>query len=71
MISIELNNVFRESVKYAKENRHEYLTLEHIFLSILRSEEGREILSMVGGDIDFMKELVESYIKSNTPALSK
>ena len=69
MISIELNNVFRESVKHARENRHEYLTLEHIFLSILRSEEGREILSMVGGDIDFMKELVESYIKSNTPVL--
>lgn len=31
MISIELNRVFREAVKYAKEHRHEYLTLEHIF----------------------------------------
>ncbi len=53
MISVELNNVFRESVRYAKMNRHEYLTLEHIFLSILQSEEGGEILSAVGGDVGY------------------
>jgi len=69
MISKELNNVFRESVRYAKEHRHEYLTLEHIFLSILKSSEGAEILTAVGGDVNYMKELTESYIKSNTPVL--
>ena len=69
MISRELNNVFRESVRYAKENRHEYLTLEHIFLSILKSKEGAEILSSVGGDVGYMRELIESYIQANTPEL--
>ncbi len=69
MISKELNNVFRESVRYAKENRHEYLTLEHIFLSILKSSEGSEILTAVGGDVGYMKELTESYISANTPVL--
>ncbi|HHH51336.1 MAG TPA: ATP-dependent Clp protease ATP-binding subunit ClpA [Campylobacterales bacterium] len=69
MISIELNNVFRESVRYAKENRHEYLTLEHIFLSILKSQEGQEILRAVGGDIGYMSELITTYISSNVPVL--
>ncbi|NEW59892.1 ATP-dependent Clp protease ATP-binding subunit ClpA [Sulfurovum sp. bin170] len=69
MISVELNNVFKESVRYAKENRHEYLTLEHIFLSILQSEEGGEILSAVGGDIGYMMELIEAYLHANTPVL--
>jgi ATP-dependent Clp protease ATP-binding subunit ClpA len=69
MISKELNNVFRESVRYAKENRHEYLTLEHIFLSILKSKEGAEILSLAGGDVEYMQELIESYILTNTPEL--
>ena len=69
MISIELNNVFRESVQYAKENRHEYLTLEHIFLSILKSEEGQEILMAVGGDIDYMTELITTYLNTNVPVL--
>jgi len=69
MISIELNNIFRASVKFAKENRHEYLTLEHIFLSILKSVEGSEILSMVGGNIKEMQEAVEQYIEVNNPVM--
>jgi len=69
MISIELNDVFRESVRYAKENRHEYLTLEHIFLSILKSEVGQEILMAVGGDIDYMTELITTYLNTNVPVL--
>ena len=69
MISIELNNVFRESVRYAKDNRHEYLTLEHIFLSILNSKEGREILSTIGANIDYMRELTKKYLESNIPVL--
>jgi len=69
MISIELNNIFRASVKFAKENRHEYLTLEHIFLSILKSREGREILTMVGGNVDEMQEAVEQYIDINNPVM--
>jgi len=69
MISIELNNVFRESVRYAKDNRHEYLTLEHIFLSILKSKDGAEILSSVGGNIEYMKELTKTYLLSNVPVL--
>ena len=69
MISIELNNIFRASVKFAKENRHEYLTLEHIFLSILKSTEGREILTMVGGNVDEMQDAVEQYIEINNPVM--
>ena len=37
MISIALNDVFKNAVAYAKENRHEYLTVEHLFLCIVRS----------------------------------
>jgi ATP-dependent Clp protease ATP-binding subunit ClpA len=69
MISIELNNIFRASVKFAKENRHEYLTLEHIFLSILKSTEGREILTMVGANVDEMQDAVEQYIEINNPIM--
>ena len=69
MISVELNKIFRASVKFAKENRHEYLTLEHIFLSILKSTEGREILTMVGANVDEMQETVEQYILLNNPVM--
>ncbi len=71
MISIELNNIFRESVKFAKENRHEYLTLEHIFLSILKSKEGSEILSMIGANVEEMKMLTLSYIEANNAVMEE
>jgi len=69
MISVELNNIFRESVRFAKESRHEYLTLEHIFLSILKSKEGSEILRMVGANVEEMKELTLNYIEANNPVM--
>jgi len=69
MISVELNKIFRASVKFAKENRHEYLTLEHIFLSILKSSEGKEILTMVGANVNEMQESVEQYIVLNNPVM--
>jgi len=69
MISVELNNIFRASVKFAKENKHEYLTLEHIFLSILKSSQGSEILTMVGANVSEMEEAVAQYIEVNNPVM--
>ena len=69
MISIELNNIFRDSVQYAKANKHEYLTLEHIFLTILKSPEGEEILKAAGGDISEMKELILAYVETSNPVM--
>jgi ATP-dependent Clp protease ATP-binding subunit ClpA len=71
MISIELNNIFRASVQYAKEHKHEYLTLEHIFLSVLRSDGGIELLTMVGGNVDNMQEHVKNYIEMNNPEMEE
>jgi len=61
--------VLKESLRYAKEHRHEYLTIEHIFLSILNSEEGKDILLAIGGNIDYMRQLTVTYLKSNIPVL--
>ncbi len=69
MISIELNNIFRDSVQYAKANKHEYLTLEHIFLTILKSDRGEEILTAAGGDVEEMKTMVLSYVDTSNPVM--
>ncbi len=69
MISIELNSIFRDSVQFAKANKHEYLTLEHIFLTILKSKNGAEILQMVGGDVDEMIKMTLKYIEANNPVM--
>ena len=69
MISVELNDVFKNAVSYAKEQRHEYLTLEHIFLSILSSKEGLYIFEALGVDIKNLEQEIASHIHNKIPSL--
>ena len=71
MISIALNDVFKDAVTYAKENRHEYLTVEHVFLSIVRSEEGAEVLSILDANMDMLEEGIVEHMNKTIPSLKE
>ncbi len=71
MISVALNDVFKEAVTYAKENRHEYLTVEHVFLAIVRSEKGQEIFDLLGADTKRLEEGIEAHIHKTIPTLKE
>ena len=71
MISVALNDVFKEAVGYAKENRHEYLTVEHVFLAIVRSEKGKEILSVLGADLENLEKGIVEHIHKTIPTLKE
>jgi len=71
MISIALNDVFKEAVTFAKENRHEYLTVEHLFLAIVRSEAGKEILSMLDADMAVLEAGILKHITKTIPSLKE
>jgi ATP-dependent Clp protease ATP-binding subunit ClpA len=62
MISKDLNDIFKEAVKYAKMHRHEYLTVEHIFLAVLLSPQGAQILKAAGADVEQMKARVNQHL---------
>ena len=69
MISQSLSDVFQKSVLLAKELRHEYLTIEHVFYLLLSSPEGSHIISLCGGDTKKMKEALINYINTNIDPL--
>ena len=69
MISNSLNDIFQKSIVFAKNLRHEYLTIEHIFYLLLSSPEGSTIIGSCGGDVEKMKESLGSYIKENIDSL--
>ncbi len=69
MISIELNEVFSRAVEYAKQERHEYLTVEHVFLSLIRSKEGAEILVALGADIESLESGIIRHIRDTVPSV--
>jgi len=71
MISVALNDVFKEAVTYAKENRHEYLTVEHVFLAIVRSQKGGEIFDILGADVSRLEEGIVSHIHKTIPTLKE
>jgi len=65
MISAELNKVFVKALEYAKKRKHGYLTIEHVFLAILSSKAGAEMLTLLGADIQQMKKDIISHINSH------
>jgi len=69
MISSSLNDIFQKSILFAKELRHEYLTIEHVFYLLLHSTEGSQIISTCGGDVKEMKNKLLSYIQTHIEAL--
>ena len=71
MISMALNDVFKQAVSYAKENRHEYLTVEHVFLAIVRSEAGIDILSILNADLPTLEAGIVEHITKTIPALQE
>ena len=69
MISNELNSVFQKALTYAKDQHHEYLTIEHVFFALLSSDEGVRILKECGGDVHVMREEVAKYLTQNMEPL--
>lgn len=69
MISPQLNDVFQKSILFAKELKHEYITIEHVFYQILSSQEGARIIFSCGGDVEAMRELLQNYIKTQIDPL--
>ncbi|HEY9190799.1 MAG TPA: ATP-dependent Clp protease ATP-binding subunit ClpA [Sulfurovum sp.] len=71
MISMALNDVFKQAVSYAKENRHEYLTVEHVFLAIVRSGAGKDIFSILNADLTALEAGIIEHITKTIPALQE
>ena len=69
MISPNLNIIIKNSIMFAKELRHEYLTIEHLFYEILGSDEGMYIILACGGDVEKMRLTLKNYITTNIDPL--
>ncbi len=71
MISKELRNIFAQAVNYAKKNRHEYLTIEHVFLMLIHDELIENLFHDLGLDQNVLFDEIKKHIDSNTPIYPK
>ena len=67
MISIELQTVFGHAVNYARANRHEYITVEHIFVYLLKEKSIISLLEEMQMDTQEVYKKLKDYILKNTP----
>ena len=71
MLDSELEKNLNEAFKLAHSKKHEFVTVEHLFLSILENNDALEVLNYCGADIKALQKNLESYIKETTPLISE
>ncbi|MBL0687822.1 MAG: hypothetical protein JJV94_08415 [Sulfurospirillum sp.] len=61
MVNSELNSIFSDAINFAKKNHHEYITIEHIFFTLIYNNNIVEILKESGVDINTLRQNLQVY----------
>lgn len=67
----EIELIINNASDIAKKHQHEYVTLEHLFLALIRFQPVRDLIIKFGVDVDALDTDVESYLIKQTPYLGK
>jgi ATP-dependent Clp protease ATP-binding subunit ClpA len=66
----EIDHVIEEATQLAIKLSHEYVTLEHVFLAMLRYEPFRDLLLNFGADVEALENELDSYLLSQVDLIS-
>lgn len=69
MISEELEVSLHTAFVEARAARHEFITVEHLLLSLLDNAAAAEVLRACAADIDALRRELRKFINDNTPVL--
>jgi ATP-dependent Clp protease ATP-binding subunit ClpA len=70
MLNKELEFTLNLAFKEAKEKRHEFMTVEHLLLSLLDNPSAEHVLHACDVNIDILRQDLETYINETTPVIS-
>ncbi|HEY1558316.1 MAG TPA: ATP-dependent Clp protease ATP-binding subunit ClpA [Kofleriaceae bacterium] len=69
MLSPELQATFQRALEDVRARRHEYLTLEHLLLSMLDDPSGADIVGKCGGDVEQLRGDLERFLDEQVEQL--
>jgi ATP-dependent Clp protease ATP-binding subunit ClpA len=69
MLSQELEFSLNSAIQKAREQRQEYVTLEHLLLALLDNDAAARVIRACGGNIQELREQLEEYLRDNVPVL--
>ena len=70
MINQELEQNLNSAFKLAQEQKHEFVTVEHLLLSLLDNTDAIDLLTSNKVNIETLKVDLEEFIGSTTPKIS-
>ncbi|RCS58475.1 ATP-dependent Clp protease ATP-binding subunit ClpA [Parvibium lacunae] len=70
MISQELEVSLHMAFVEARQQRHEYITVEHLLLALLDNPSATNVLRACAANIDDLRKSLTNFIKDNTPVIS-
>jgi len=70
MLSKELESSLNRAFNDARDRRHEYITVEHLLLSLLDNSSANSVLQACGADLNLIRSELHEYLEKNTPVFS-
>ena len=71
MLDKELELTLNTAFKEAKENRHEFMTVEHLLLALLDNASAARVLRACGANLNALHNDLIKFINENSPLLAK
>lgn len=69
MLNKELEQTLNEAFVFAREHRHEFMTVEHLLLALMDNSSAQEALKACGADIETIKSELIEFVKDTTPLI--
>ena len=69
MLNKELENALNQAFKRAREQQHEFMTVEHLLLALLDNASAAEILQACGANLNELRQDLITFLDETTPLL--
>ncbi len=71
MLNKDLEQTLNEAFVYARQHRHEFMTVEHLLLMLLDNPAANEALKACGAKIENLRTELTEFVNETTPLLSE
>ncbi len=69
MLNKDLEQTLNEAFIFARERRHEFMTVEHLLLALLDNQAARDALTACGANLELLKKELADFVLDTTPVL--
>lgn len=71
MLSPELEITLNQAIQRARDDRHEFITVEHLLAALLENGQAAKVLRACGGDINTLREKLDEFLYKYIPTIEQ